>query len=110
MYKVSIPISMTTLLNEECFSRYLDDIRRCGAQRVFICGIGNIYMKTGRNYTEPEAIRKVVDYYHQAGIEVGIWLPSLGNGHALTAVQGITDDDEKYTQITGINGEARKHL
>ena len=110
MYKVAIPVSLTTLLNEESFPRYLDDVRRCGAQRVFICGIGNIYMKTGRNYTEPEAIRKVVDYYHQAGIEVGIWLPSLGNGHALTAVQGITDDEEKYTQITGINGEARKHL
>jgi len=110
MYKVTIPIDMTTMRTEEDLRCYLEDVRRCGAQRVFISGIGNVYMKLGRNYTEPERIRWIIDYFHAAGIEVGIWLASLGNGHALTAVEGVTDDEVQYTQITGINGEARERL
>ena len=110
MYKITIPISINSLLDENNLPKYLDDLRRCGAKRVFIGGIGNIYMKTGRNYTHPEAIKRAVEYFKAAGLEVGIWLASFGNGHALSTAQAITDETTAYTQITGINGESREHL
>ena len=41
MYKISIPISMSTLLDVENLPRYLDDLKRGGAARVFLGGMGN---------------------------------------------------------------------
>lgn len=109
MHKIAIPISMSQV-NENTLPIYLEHLRRCKAQRVFLCGIGNIYMKTGRNHTDPESIRKAIRYFRDAGLEVGVWVPSFGNGHALSPIQGVTDDSVKYTQITGIHGESRENL
>ena len=61
MYKISVPISMNTLLDGENLPQYLDDLRRCGATRVFLCGMGNIYTENGRNYTHPEAVKRAID-------------------------------------------------
>ena len=109
MHIISVPISMSQI-DERTLPIYLDDLRRCGAQRVFLCGIGNIYMKTGLNYMDPDAIRRAIRYFREAGLEVGIWVPSFGNGHPLSPIQGVTDDSVQYTQITGIRGEARENL
>lgn len=104
MYKTAIPISMNTLMDEANLPRFLEDVRQCGSERVFICGMGNIYMKTGRNYTHADAIRRAVDYFHAAGLEVGIWISAFGHGHALMPEQTRIDDAVKYTQITDISG------
>ncbi|MBQ2708818.1 MAG: hypothetical protein IJF67_11175, partial [Clostridia bacterium] len=108
MYKISIPISMNTLLDGKNLPYYLDDLRRCGAGRVFLCGMGNIYTPSGRNYTHPDAVRRAIDYFRAGGLEVGIWISAFGHGSALMpelAVQGA----EKYTQITDIGGFANEH-
>ncbi len=108
MYKTSIPLSLTTLTSESDLPRYLNDLKQCGAKRVFLCGFGNIHMKTGRNYTEPELIRKTVNYFQAAGLEVGLWVSSFGHGHVLMTEDGETDETVKYTQITDISGSANK--
>ena len=109
MHKISVPISMSQI-NEQTSPVYLEHLRKCHADRVFLGGIGNIHMKTGRNYTDPESIRKAIAYFRDAGFEVGIWVPSFGNGHALSPTQAITDNSVSYTQITGIHGESREKL
>ncbi len=109
MFKTAIPISMNTLMNEANLPQYLDDIRRCGAKRVFICGMGNIYTKKGRNYTHTDAIARAVEYFHNAGIEVGFWLSALGHGSALTPELTASDDEATYVQITDISGTANEH-
>lgn len=109
MYKVSVPISMSQITSET-LPVYLENLRNCKAERVFLGGIGNIHMKTGRNHTDPNGIRQAIQYFKNAGLEVGIWVPSFGNGHALSPIQAVTDKAVKYTQITGIHGEARENL
>ena len=109
MHKISVPISLSEI-NNEALPVYLEDLRKCKADRVFLGGLGNIYMKTGRNYTDPDGIRSAIRGFREAGFEVALWAPSFGNGHALSPTQSITDDSVKYTQITGINGEARENL
>jgi len=109
MHKISVPISMSQI-TDETRPIYLEHLRRCRASRVFLGGLGNIYMKTGLNHTDPEHIRRTIDYFRRAGIEVALWVPSFGNGHALSPIQAVTDSTASYTQITGIHGEARENL
>ena len=109
MFKTSIPFSMNTVMDEANLPQYLDDIRRCGAERVFICGMGKIYAKSGRNYTHTDAIARAVEYFHNAGIEVGFWLSALGHGSALTPELTASDDEATYAQITDISGTANEH-
>ncbi len=109
MHKISVPISLS-MINEETLPVYLGHLQKCKADRVFLCGMGNTYMKTGRNYTDPESVRRAVSYFKSRGFEVGIWIPSFGNGHPLDPTEAVTDEDARYTQITGIRGEARESL
>ena len=109
MHKISVPISLSQI-REETLPIYLRHLRKCNASRVFLGGLGNIYMKTGLNYTDPEHIRRTIAYFRNAGLEVALWVPSFGNGHALTPIQAVTDKNAAYTQITGIHGEARESL
>ena len=109
MFKTSIPFSMNTVMDEANLPQYLDDIRRCGAERVFICGMGKIYANSGRNYTHTDAIARAVEYFHNAGIEVGFWLSALGHGSALTPELTASDDEATYVQITDISGTANEH-
>ena len=108
MYKLALPISMNTI-TEQTLPIYLEQAKKCGADRVFIGGMGPIYSKYGRIYTMPDKIKAVIDYFHAAGLEVGIWVLSLGNGHALTPESRL-QEELKFTQITGINGESRSNL
>lgn len=95
MYKVTIPIDMTTMRTEEDLRCYLEDVRRCGAQRVFISGIGNVYMKLGRNYTEPERIRWIIDYFHAAVL--------LANVHLDDVFAPEIQLDQPYKEIRFLN-------
>ena len=66
MHKISVPISLSEI-NNETLPVYLEDLRKCKADRVFLCGLGNIYMKTGRNYTDPDGIRSAIRGFREAG-------------------------------------------
>ena len=107
MYKISIPISMNTLLDGEDLPRYLDDVRRCGAERVFLCGMGNIYTKNGRNYTHPDAVKNAIDYFRAAGLEVGVWISAFGHGKAI--MPELAAGERVYTQITDVYGVSNEN-
>ena len=42
MYKLSVPISMRTV-NDRTMPIYLDWFQKCRADRVFLCGFGEIF-------------------------------------------------------------------
>ena len=105
MYKTSMPISMTTV-NERTLPIYLEQFRKCRAERVFICGIDNVYTPNSLLKTDPESIRRAIAYFQENGLEVGIWISAFGHGTPLFAEQ---NDIGSYTSIEGIHGDRAEH-
>ena len=105
MYKTSMPISMTTV-NERTLPIYLEQLKQCHAERVFICGIDNVYMPDCLLKQNPESIHRAISYFQQNGLEVGIWISAFGHGAPLFPEQNYNG---QYTSIEGINGEHAGH-
>ena len=61
MYKLAMPLSITCL-NDETRHIYVEQAKRCGAKRIFIGGMGNIYSKNNKIYTEPDRVKKEIEY------------------------------------------------
>ncbi len=93
-------------VTDETLPKYLEKAKRCGADRIFIGGMGLVYSKSSRIYTEYDKVKATVEYFRSNGFEVGIWITTLGNGHCLT-LSGRTDEKFDFTQITGIGGESQ---
>ena len=104
MYKLAMPISMGTV-TDESLPIYAEWARKCGSTRIFLCGMGPVYTDTSRIYTEYDKIKSALEYLRSQGLEVGIWVQTLGNGHLL-GTAGRTGKKRDFVQITGIDGEA----
>ena len=42
MFKLSVPMSVKTF-NDETLPTYIEYVKKCNIQRVFLCGLGEIY-------------------------------------------------------------------
>lgn len=102
MYKRSMPICLNSV-NKENMHIYLENLKKCKADRVFICGLNYIYLKTTELYTETERIRDIVSYFKNNGLEVGIWVDAFGHGGPLVGYEG--DVKGSYTLIEGVDGK-----
>jgi len=106
MYKLSVPISAVTV-NDETLPVYLEQFRSCGAKRVFMCGMKLVYSDDLLAITEPDRIKRAINYFRDNGLEVGIWVGGFGHGAAPTAADNFAPD--MYTPITGIRGDVSGH-
>lgn len=106
MHKISIPMSLTTMTYENRH-KYLDILKKCKAERVFLCGLGYIYTPSSLIYTKPEFVREMIGYFKENGLEVGIWVDAFGHGEALSGTEGIKKDS--YTPIEGVDGKISEH-
>ena len=103
MYKLSIPISLDSL-TEETVDEYLDYLKKCKADRVFIVGWGNIYSNDSAYYTKREWAEKAMKIFKDNGYEVGVWFCAFGHGEALSTADAM-ELDNCYTSIEGIDGK-----
>lgn len=103
MYKLSIPISMITLTDENRHI-YLDWLQKCGAQRVFLCCIGSVYTPDSLIHTDPERLRRTITYFRSADLEVGIWFNGFGHGSTLSGADPV-GNPEGYMPLAGVMGE-----
>lgn len=78
--------------------------RRVGATRVWLCSARGIEGET-RLAEEERLLIENRAFFEQSGLEVGVWICSLGHGGAL-----IQDDPDalrnagKYRRMVGMNG------
>lgn len=102
MYKISVPISFSTL-TEENASVYVESAKKCGVQRVFLCGLGNICDRSSILHTNPEKVKKVISIFKENGFEVGIWLSTFGHGAVLS--HAYAQKEQAFQQMVGVYGD-----
>jgi len=107
MYKVSVPINLNTV-TEETLPIHLKAIRDCGAQRVFLGGMGHVYTANSRIRTNPEWVKTVIRAFQAQGQEVGLWISAFGHGSILAHDKKHIAGD-RYTSIEGVDGKTAEH-
>lgn len=106
MSKISAPINMDTI-TEENIGLYLDMVKRCGIERVFLIENSLPYHQTSIFNRNPEKVRLCVREFKGICSEVGFWFSTMGHGEALLFMDEM--DSELYTPIEGVDGKTSGH-
>lgn len=96
MYKISVPLMNDTVFphNQE---KYLQLVRRAGASRVFLAI---------NDFSVPETLADNIAFFKQHGLEVGVWLSTIGHGMLLThCAEGM--DEPEFPPIVNIEGQTQ---
>ncbi len=101
---ISVPL-MNALSNKENRPIYLAELRKAGADRVFVCP-ENPFGDRARLGAIMEQLSENIRYYEENGLDVGVWIGGLGHGGMLAHETGARVGD--YTRIRGLGngGEA----
>lgn len=101
-----MPISFLSV-NEENMHNYLEMLKKCKADRVFICLVGFVYDKNALLYKRAQSLKNIISYFKQNGFEVGVWVDGFGHGGLLPGQEKA--DFDKYTDIVGVDGKTAMH-
>ncbi len=102
-YIVSVPL-MNHLSTEKNRPLYLQDLRRAGASRVFLC-VSRYFGDSPQRQEAMALLRDNIQYYEAAGLETGVWLAAtLGHGGRLEHEEQL--EEGTFTPIVGFSGSA----
>ncbi len=79
---------------------YLSELRRAGADRVFLF-VPNPFGNKAELECEMTMLRENIAYYEAEGLEVGVWIGGLGHGGNLPEAK--KDAAKGYTRIVGLS-------
>ncbi len=102
MYKLSVPININ-LLNDVSTPYYIDELKRAGAERVFLFCAEPFTRTNCFLYHSPERMEDAIKTFREAGFEVGVWMDAFGHGGVL-AHSKISDYVSNFTKIRGSDG------
>ena len=102
--KISVPLNIKTL-NKESLPEYYEQIKAIGADRVFICSLSQIACESDTVRKNPEPLRYAISYFKERGLEVGVWLSTLGHGRALYS-DAESSELGSYQPIVGLDGKS----
>ena len=102
MYRISVPINID-LLNDISTPYYIEELKRCGAFRVFLFCAEPFTRKNSFLYHTPERMQNAIQEFRSAGFEVGVWMDAFGHGGVLahSKPEGYVAD---FTKIRGSDG------
>ncbi len=107
MYQLSVPISFNTVTSET-LPVFLESFRRCKVDRVFLGMSEPIYDPGNFIRVNGERAEKIIRYFQDNGLEVGVWIGGFGHGAALTHASNIREENT-YTPMEGVYGEQSGH-
>ena len=107
MFKLSVPMSIKTY-NEKTLPTYLEYVKKCNINRVFLCGLGEIYDENAPIFTQQEKIKGIIQALRTCDIEVGMWTNTLGHGAALVGAN-VWENKGRYVMLEGIKGDKPPH-
>ena len=105
MYTIAIPVTNWYSNREMDCEATLNELRRAGATRVWLC--------TARGIEREERLREELRllkehrlFFEANGLEVGVWLSSLGHGGTLVYDDARTlERASRYVKLVGLGGE-----
>ena len=103
MYKISVPISVETI-DEQSLPRFGQLLQQMGAQRVFLCNLGEVYLEGCMIFTQPERLRSMLEYFRKLGMEAGFWVNTFGHGELLA--HQTEKDIGEFTRIEDAHGRS----
>jgi len=94
-------------LNDETLPIFLKSCKDSGVHRVFLCGVGSVYLPTSKIFTRNEFMKKAIKVFKSEGFEVGVWIGGFGHGVILQHDKGVATPD-MFTPLEGVGGETTK--
>ena len=107
MFKLSVPLYVPTITDENLHI-YLEQVKACKVDRVFLCGVGEVFQKDCMVYTQSDRIKKLIQFFKENGYEVGIWFNGFGHGSAL-AHDTEEETSVDFTYIRGVDGRGDRY-
>lgn len=103
MYKLSVPINISTL-NEKSLPKYLQDFRRANVERIFLIENTPIYLENNPLFLGTSRLGEFISFFKEQGFEVGVWLCAFGHGNLFS--NGNTRKCfAPLTKIKGVDGK-----
>lgn len=99
MYKIQIPVISATLEPEEA----LIELKKAGAQRVWLASIRGLEDEE-RLREELERLKSNRIFFEEKGMEVGVWVGSMGHGGALAQDDPDAKPRREYERLVGLGG------
>ena len=104
MYKVAIPVTNWYPNREMDEEGTLRELRRAGAERVWLCTARGIESDEALE-AQLRALKRHREFFEANGVEVGVWLSSLGHGGALSHEDGRSlEKADRYVRQVSLGG------
>ena len=103
MYTLSVPVTNWSPDRPLDCAATLKELRRAGAGRVFLCVCRSVAPEAEKR-AQLAALRQNIPFFEQAGLEVGVWMSTLGHGGPLVSGGGA-EDAVDFPRIVGLSGE-----
>ena len=98
-YTVSVPLVRFA----EHYEENIREVKRLGASRVFLCP-GQGFGTEAENERDYEALTRAIPIYRAAGLEVGVWISTIGHGGA-HPVPYPAEPEGGFTRLVGLKGQ-----
>ncbi len=106
MYKIAVPVSIGSF-NEESYPIFLEEFKKAGVGRVFVCGLNPPTQTNFEFYNSAEKGAYYIDKLKKDGFEVGIWMGSIGHGSTLSHESGEIRLVQNFDLIKDSNGDVK---
>jgi len=73
MYKITVPVISAQILTDDDRVATLSELKRIGAQRIYLAMDTLCYDKTEKEY-EFNLLKENTEYFKAQGLEVGTWI------------------------------------
>ena len=104
MYKVAIPVTNWYPDRKMDREATLHELRRAGAGRVWLCVARGIEDESILS-AQLKTVKENRLFFEERGVEVGVWLSSIGHGGPLSHEDGgAKAKTDAYVRIEGLNG------
>lgn len=104
-YMLAVPVDVISPTSRGSkIEDVLAELKRVGADRVWMCGINRGTAAEEVKQADIEMIRRGLEVFGKAGFEVGVWICSLGHGGLLTP-DDVQDRSDRYVLMRGVQSK-----